>query len=336
MATVSHHLNACGGLSRKVAIVSATAVAAITTACNTSQSASAVRPASAVLPVAVEVVSQTHSNVDARPTYGWPLKPFDRPHPVRAYLNDPRILGPAKSFHFGIDIGVPKGRQIPVYAVEAGTARIVSSEAIMVWGRRTFGYWHIVPAVRAGEFVRRHQLIGRSLGWNHIHFAEYSRGNWINPLRPGGLGPYVDATVPTVTGVTFERNGIELDREHLTGTCKLVLEAYDTAASVAPAPWPVTPAFIRWRVSHDGRPVTPWKRILDSRTNIPKTGFGSVYAAGTAQNHPGVPGLYRFLLAGRWSTKDFPNRRYAIEVQAKDIRGNSVWARVSFVVENGL
>jgi hypothetical protein len=336
MATVKHHLNARGGLRRTVAIVSATAVAATAAACNTSQSALAVPPASAILPVAVEVVSQAHGNVGARPTYGWPLKPFDRPHPVRAYLNDPRILGPAKSFHFGIDIGVPKGRQIPVYAVEAGTARIVSSEAIMVWGRRTFGYWHIIPAVRPGEFVRRHQLIGRSLGWNHIHFAEYFRGNWINPLRPGGLGPYVDTTVPTVTAVTFEQNGIALDRQHLTGTCKLVLEAFDTAASVTPAPWPVTPAFIRWRVSHDGRPVTAWKHILDSRANLPKTGFGSVYAAGTAQNHPGVPGIYRFLLAGRWSTKGLSNGRYAIEVQAKDIRGNSVTARATFVVENGL
>jgi murein DD-endopeptidase MepM/ murein hydrolase activator NlpD len=223
MATVSHHLNARGGLCRTVVLVSATAVAAIATACNTSQSASAVRPVSAALPVAVEVVSQTHGTVDARPTYGWPLKPFNQPHPVRAYLNDPRILGSAKSFHFGIDISVPKGRQIPVYAVEAGTARLVDGEALMVWGNRTFGYWHIVPAVRPGEFVHRHQLIGRSLGWNHIHFAEFSRGTWINPLRPGGLGPYVDATVPTVTAVAFERNGIALDREHVTGNCKLVL-----------------------------------------------------------------------------------------------------------------
>ena len=330
MATVQHHLNARGGLRRTAVVVAATALVVTAIACNTSQSATTYPP------IGIRVVSQTLGSVRARPTYGWPLKPFDQPHSVRAYLNDPRILGSAKSFHFGIDISVPKGRQIPVYAVEAGTARLVDGEALMVWGRRTFGYWHIVPAVRPGEFVRRHQLIGRSLGWNHIHFAEFSHGIWINPLRPGGLGPYVDATVPTVTAVAFERNGIALDREHVTGNCKLVLEAFDTAASVTPAPWPVTPAFIRWRVSHNGRPLTPWKQILDSRRNLPKTGFGSIYAAGTAQNHPGIPGLYRFLLAGRWSTKTLPNGRYAIEVQAKDIRGNSVTARVAFAVENGL
>ena len=330
MATVSLHLNARGGLRRTAAIAVATTIATLVASCDTSVSATT------YLPTDIELVSQTLGSVRARPSYGWPLKPFNRPHPVRAYLNDPRILGPSRSFHFGIDISAPKGRQIPVYSVEAGTARIVDGEALMVWGRRTFGYWHIVPAVRPGEYVHRHQLIGRSLGWNHIHFAEYSQGMWINPLRPGGLGPYADTTVPTVTAVTFERNGIALDREHITGNCKLVLEAFDTAASVTPAPWPVTPAFIRWRLSHGGRPVTAWKQILDSRSNLPKAGFGSVYAAGTAQNHPGVPGLYRFLLAGRWSTKELANGRYAIEVQAKDIRGNSITARVGFVVENGL
>ena len=134
---------------------------------------------------------------------------------MRAYLNDPRILGSERSFHFGIDISVPKGRQVPVYAVESGTASLVNSFAIMVQGARHFEYWHVIPAVRPGEYVRRHQLIGRLQGWNHIHFAESSGGNWINPLRPGGLGPYADATVPTVARVTFERNGIARDLEHV-------------------------------------------------------------------------------------------------------------------------
>src|SRR5512132_506344 len=54
-----------------------------------------------------------------RPGYGWPVKPFNRQHPVRAYLNDPRNGdGDAKSFHFGIDITAPTGT--PVYAIAAG------------------------------------------------------------------------------------------------------------------------------------------------------------------------------------------------------------------------
>ena len=37
-----------------------------------------------------------------RPSYGWPVKPFNRQHPVRAYLDDPRNGdGDAKSFHLG-------------------------------------------------------------------------------------------------------------------------------------------------------------------------------------------------------------------------------------------
>jgi hypothetical protein len=326
MATVTHHLNARGGLRRTVVVLAATAIAALAATCNTSRSATGYPPDE------VGRVSQKLGTVRAQPTYGWPLKPFDRPHPVRAYLNDPRILGRARSFHFGIDISAPKGRQVPVYAVEAGTASL----AIMIRGARSFGYWHVIPAVRPGERVRRHQLIGKSMGWNHIHFAEYSGGNWINPLRPGGLGPYSDTTVPTVTAVTFERNQIALDRNHVTGTCSLVLEAFDTASSVQPAPWPVVPASIRWRMLQGGRQLTGWKRVLDSRQNLPKDRFDSVYAAGTAQNHPGVPGRYRFVLARRWSADVLPNGRYAVEVQAEDIRGNRVTARISFSVANGL
>ena len=54
-----------------------------------------------------------------RPGYGWPVKPFNRQHPVRAYLNDPRNGHyDAKSFHFGVDVSAPTGT--PVYAVAAG------------------------------------------------------------------------------------------------------------------------------------------------------------------------------------------------------------------------
>jgi hypothetical protein len=57
----------------------------------------------------------THRH-SVRPAYGWPVKPFNRQHPVRAYLNDPRNgRGDAKSFHFGIDISAPTGTA--VYAV---------------------------------------------------------------------------------------------------------------------------------------------------------------------------------------------------------------------------
>lgn len=331
MATFKNHLNARGGLRRTLLIVLVACNTAIISAGTSSGSAAVSAPSS------VTILSQKLGSSVARPTYGWPLKPFNRPHPVRAYLNDPRISedGSSKSFHFGIDIGVPEKTPVPVYAVESGTARLVNGFAIMVWGTRTFGYWHVIPVVRSGQFVRRHQLIGRSMGWNHIHFGEYSGGQWINPLRPGGLGPFFDGTVPTLEKLTFERNHVALDRDHVNGTSNLVLVAFDTAESILPAPWPVAPAVIRWRVVRGERPLTDWHTVLESRTTLPKDAFASVYGPGTAQNHPGYPGLYRFSLAKAWRSTSLPNGSYAIELKAADTRSNTVVGRVSFTIDNG-
>src|SRR3954468_14070752 len=82
------------------------------------------------------------------PGYGWPIKPFYRQPPVRAYLDDPRNgHGDAKSFHFGVDISAPNGS--PVYAVERGEVFVTRGrKAVAVKGtKRTFGYWHVKPAV---------------------------------------------------------------------------------------------------------------------------------------------------------------------------------------------
>jgi hypothetical protein len=357
MATVKNHLNARGGLRRPLVVLIITC--SLATVGTRDDAGSAVGVAQEGLPVvsqtagkagraaqplkknlssSITIVSQSNVSSSPRPTYGWPLKPFDRPHPVRAYLNDPRISadGSSKSFHFGIDIGVPKGTQVPVYAVDSGTAKLADDGyAIEVSGMRTFAYWHVVPVVRSGQFVRRHQLIGRSMGWNHIHFGEYSGGQWINPLRPGGLGPFFDRTVPTLERLTFERNHVALDRDHVNGTSTLVLAAFDTAESILPGPWPVVPASIRWRVIRGAQPVTGWHTVLESQSNLPKDEFGSVYAAGTAQNHPGRPGHYRFSLAKAWSSRSLPNGSYAIEIKAADIRSNAIVGRVSFTVDNG-
>src|SRR4249919_3672730 len=46
---------------------------------------------------------------EVRRSYGWPVKPFNRQHPVRGYLNDPRNADGTKNFHFGIDISAADG-----------------------------------------------------------------------------------------------------------------------------------------------------------------------------------------------------------------------------------
>jgi hypothetical protein len=112
--------------------------------------------------------------------------------------------------------------------------------------------------------------------------------------------------------------------------------AFDTAESILPAPWPVVPASIRWRLVRGAQPLTGWRSVLESQSNLPKNQFSSVYAAGTAQNHPGYPGLYRFSLAKAWTSKSLPNGSYAVEMQARDIRSNSVLGRFSFTVDNNI
>ena len=63
------------------------------------------------------------------PAYGWPVKPFDRQHPVRGYFGDPRIGLNAdgslsRQFHFGVDVSAPDNT--PVYATLSGRISIDS------------------------------------------------------------------------------------------------------------------------------------------------------------------------------------------------------------------
>src|SRR5215211_7553364 len=66
-------------------------------------------------------------------SYGWPVRPFDRQHPVRGFFGDPRIAGEDLahgSFHFGIDISAPDGT--PVYATVSGPVVIESAHPDVV------------------------------------------------------------------------------------------------------------------------------------------------------------------------------------------------------------
>lgn len=270
------------------------------------------------------------------PGYGWPVKPFNRQHPVRAYLNDPRNgHGDAKSFHFGIDISAPTGA--PVYAVEAGMAFVTRGRlAVAVRGAgHTFGYWHVKPAVRNHQLVRMHQLIGFIVdegSGKHVHFAERDqRGRYLNPLRQGGIGPYVDRTPPRVASVEFLRNGREVDARALTGRVDVVAEIYDATPMRVPAPWsnmPVTPATVGWSLSHGGQRIRAERTIINSDHMLPARLYNAIYAPGTAQNWVGAPGHYRFYIARRLEASRLPAGISRLRIEASDSRGNRTMAQV--------
>jgi Peptidase family M23 len=272
-----------------------------------------------------------------RPGYGWPVKPFNRQHPVRAYLNDPRNgHGDAKSFHFGIDISASDGTA--VYAIEAGQAFIVRGRmSVAVRGaNRTFGYWHIMPAVRNHQIIRLHQLIGyicsNDGGGQHVHLAERHGTEYLNPLRPGGIGPYVDRTPPKVLSVDFLRKGNQVDARALSGRVDVVAEIVDTTPMLVAAPWskmPVSPAVVRWSLSYGSRRIRPDRTIINSDHMLPGRMYDSIFASGTSQNFVGAPGHYRYYLARGFRASRLPVGISRLRIEATDTRGNRTVAQVS-------
>ena len=86
--------------------------------------------------------------------------------------------------------------------------------------------------------------------WEHVHFSEMRDGVYVNPLRPGALGPFADTTRPSGEG-SSRATPTARDPDAAThGTVELVVEAYDETPIAVPGRWggkPVTPALVRWR-----------------------------------------------------------------------------------------
>jgi hypothetical protein len=272
--------------------------------------------------------------------YLWPLRPFDRPHPVRGYFNDPRISGSSRAFHFGIDISAPNAT--PVYAVRGGVVHLHGPQALSVLdGNVSFGYWHIVPAVSHRQRIKRHQVVGHvAAPWLHVHLAERRAGVYRDPLRPGALSPWSDTTKPRVTRIVFSRNGRVVSPAAIFGPVDVIAEAHQMPARKVPPPWdglPVTPARLRWRVRRGDRTVRPWRTPIDlSKKLLPPEDFRRIYAPGTRQNRQGKPGLYRFYLAHAWSTTLLEDGHYRLEVEASDLRGNQGRLQLPFTITNEL
>ena len=280
-------------------------------------------------------------------TYPWPIKPFDRQHPVRGFLCDPRISGGGRSFHTGIDVAAPAGT--PVYAVAPGKVSYGSPRDVAANGGvvvveadgRNFGYWHIKPAVQPGVHVPLHGLLGHVAvqpeDWGHVHFAESTHtANGItywNPLRAGALTPFADYGPPVIDAILTTQ-----PPNQIRGLVDLSVRTHDkTPIAITqrdPPGWrdmPVTPALVRWRLTHGATTVVAWQVAVDHkhsfRPNVqgdPPTdvNFATIYAPDTTQNNPNSPGHFHFWLKRHFDSTRYRNGAYTLDVEASDVRGN--------------
>jgi murein DD-endopeptidase MepM/ murein hydrolase activator NlpD len=274
--------------------------------------------------------------------YGWPVKPFNRMHPIRGAFDDPRFHlgseGALSAFHFGIDIAAKDGT--PVYSVERGSVTAHAADVTVTTpSGRGFGYWHIRPVVRSGQRVRKHQLIGYvGHGWGHVHFAESVDRQYRNPLRPRALTPYTDHVPPTVASVALQSGGAPVDARRVTGSVDVVAEVYDMPTRLPPAPWQVdrlTPAVVWWRIERGDEAVTDWCVTADVHFALmPASIYSWIYAPGTYQNKANRPGRYLFWITHGFDTTTLPNGRYTIDVLASDTRWNIGSGSLTFTVAN--
>lgn len=297
--------------------------------------------------------------------FGWPLKPFNRPHPIRANFGDPRmdfhgppttrtLYHPSGSFHFhrGIDIYGPRGAK--VYPVRDGIVVLDTGSHIVIRSPdgTSFEYWHIGASLSPGTFVHAGKTVLGTIRrpLDHVDLTELTNGQAVNPLAPGHLTPYVDRTRPVVASIRLQSDnaGHVVFPNFVRGSVWLVAEAYDLPSLSVPGDWhrlPVAPALVTWRIQRvNAKVVVPTRVAVDFRTNLPSQGaFWKAYARGTFQNmglfgkHYSYlqPGSYLFLLsAAAFDTRPLPDGVYNLVVTATDIRGNSGTRSLRFTIHN--
>jgi hypothetical protein len=299
--------------------------------------------------------------------YGWPVKPFDKPHPVRGNFGDPRtVFDGARSqrtvdsgngmfqFHHGVDISAPDGT--PVYAVADGRITRTRGDRVTVEcdNGRAIQYWHIYVTVRVGQYaVAGKTILGLILPKReHVHLTQLRSGRPVNPLASGRLTPYRDTTRPSVRSVSLHRSdlGAAIRPNRVSGRVSAYVEVADMPALPVPGRWhgfPVTPALVSWRVETPrGHVVLAARVAWDVRQTIPATdSFWLAYARGSHQNWPvfsdgkarGMTGRYVFRVTGTpLDTRTMRDGTYILLVTAADTAGNRDIGRLTFRVANGL
>ena len=313
-----------------------------------------------VLIVSMALASESTAQASSRGNgcvgaFGWPVRPFDRPHPIRGGFGDPRTVfdlpvsdGAALagdgsfSFHQGLDISAPDGSA--VYAVASGTVTRARGGRVTVdcGNGRAFQYWHVDPVARVGQpaFAGKTLLGFIQPKREHVHLTQLERGRAVNPLAQNRLTPYRDPTTPRVLSVS-----IEWHEQRMV----LQAEAMDMPSLSVPGRWhgfPITPAFVTWRIEDTSGHVVVKPRIArDVRRTVPRNDrFWETFARGAYQNWPvfdgrkqrGMTGRYFFRLSTRpFEAGTLRSARYVLVVTASDMAGNSSCRKLTFAVDGG-
>jgi hypothetical protein len=322
--------------------------------------------------VAVQAAWRSNPEQGCSGSYGWPVKPFDRPHQIRGAFGDPRtrFSGPPTldtllngsgsfSFHQSVDITAPDGAA--VYPVASGTVTRVTPEWVGVscGNGRSFEYWHINARVVTGQNVVAGKtvlgVIQRSEA--HVHLTQNEGGRAVNPVAPGRLAPYEDTTTPEIRTVSFrtDERGPDLLPHSIHGRVYMLVDAADRAESIdtpglrTPGVyrnWPVTPARVTWRIERwNGRVVVRTHVARDVRRSVPSNErLWSTFARGTSQNQSVFGSHYSYLQHGRYlfklgarpfDTRTLRDGVYDLVVTVSDIAGHHTSTRTRFTVDNG-
>lgn len=167
--------------------------------------------------------------------YPWPVSPFSEQHGINGTLGECR--DDRDHFHKGVDVVGPSGTR--VYPVVNGTVTYVYKIGINAYvevtdnTNRVYKYQHIDPVVKKDSVVTAGvTILGtvKNISNPHLHFEDGLGSS--NPLRDGGLTPFVDSTSPVINSLDFYKQGTtDQFSNALYGKIDLWVNAYDPRTS---------------------------------------------------------------------------------------------------------